>query len=38
VSPDGPARATLPATGDAVLAEFEAWIEVIAERRRARHH
>lgn len=33
-----PARVNLPAPRDPVLAELEAWIEVIAERRRARHN
>jgi tetratricopeptide (TPR) repeat protein len=32
------AHADRPAPGDPVLAELEAWIEVIAERRRARHN
>jgi tetratricopeptide (TPR) repeat protein len=32
-----PVGADRPAPRDPVLAEFEAWIEVIAERRHARH-
>jgi tetratricopeptide (TPR) repeat protein len=35
---EAPLRADRPAPRDPVLAELEAWIEVIAERRRARHN